>query len=350
MPSRRWGNGTKSTRRYAASAASWIACTLLIAGAAVAANPAPTLDDLTALANAERVEALATLRRRHDADETLRGLSTQLTSRADARRDSGQLPLFAGCLTGDEFELAAQLKLAYASADAQTYRALASEYRRATDMLRDTLRHAQSTGRWRKKFAHLGRWISAWSRAKDPVVRELLSRTLTDQAIRGALSSFHGRKIYFIAPPAPALRAYDEYLFNLMCNADEDNLNWLRDQVATNGWFDIRRYGRAADQAAWLMVQHADGAPGYQAYIAAVLEVKARTGDTDPRNYAYLRDRIAVRSGRSQPFGTQMECVNGKWLMPEVEDPEDLDARRAAYGLSPLGEQLSKRGARCHLK
>jgi len=325
-------------------------CASVFGSAAFATGPTLALSDLTRFSSSEREDALARLRDSGAADSALQALSTQLTSEAEARRESGQPPLFPGCLRADEFEVGAQLKLAFASADSRTYRALAAEYRRLTLMLRNSLEAAQSSGNWRKNFAHLRHWINDWSRARDPAVKELLHRTLTDQALRASLSAYQGEKVYFMARPTPALRTYDEYVFNRMCASDEDNLHWLQDQVARNGWFDIRRYGRAADQAAWLMVQHADGAPAYQAYIAAVLEVKARSGETDPKNYAFLSDRVAVRAGQPQTFATQMECVNGEWLQPEVVDPGALDSRRAAIGLPPLAKQLAQRKDLCRIR
>jgi hypothetical protein len=340
MRSRRWDNTAAFRGRYAIRAALLACCSIFACGAFAADI---TLDELSRLQGRERENALIALRAIGDADQVLQALSIQLTTNADARRDAGEAPLFPGCLRADEFELATQLKLAFASADGAAYRALASEYRRLTGMWQKAISDAQLNGNWRKTFSHLGRWISAWNKAKDPAVRELLQRTLTDQAIRSSLSAFQGQKVYFMARPTPALRAYDEYLFNLMCTSDEDNLNWLKDQVASNGWFDIRRYGSAADQAAWLMVQHADGAPAYQAYIAAVLEVKARSGETDPKNYAFLSDRVAVRAGQPQTFATQMECVNGEWIAPEVVEPAGLDARRASMGLPSYEKQIAKR-------
>jgi hypothetical protein len=317
---------------------------------ALAQGQAPTLESLAKVDSRQREQALSALRAASEGDAALLALATQLTSEADARRDSGRPPLFAGCMRADEFELRTQLDLALASADGKTYKALAAEYRRLTNMLRSALNAAQAGGNWRKQFSHLGHWINDWNKARDPAVRELLHRTLTDQAIRASLSSFNGKKVYFMARPTPALRAYDEYLFNLMCTADEDNLNWLKAQVASNGWFDIRRYGRAADQAAWLMVQHADGAPAYQAYIAEVLEVKARSGDTDPQNFAFLSDRVAVRAGQPQTFATQMECVDGEWLVPSVIAPESLNERRAAVGLAPYEAQVASRKRLCQTR
>lgn len=317
---------------------------------AFAAETTPTLAGLARLGSVEREDALAAVRASANADAVLQSLSTQLTSQADARREGGQPPLFPGCMRADEFEMRTQLKLAFTAADARTYRALASEYRRLTTMLRIALNSAQTTGNWRKHFAHLKHWISDWSKARDPAVRELLHRTLTDQAIRASLSAYQGERVYLMARPNAALRAYDEYVFNLMCTSDEDNLNWLKEQVALNGWFDIRRYGRAADQAAWLMVQHADGAPAFQAYIAAVLEVKARSGETDPKNYAFLSDRVAVRAGQPQTYATQMECVKGEWVSPDVIEPDELDSRRAALGLPPYAKQLAQRKGFCRMK
>jgi hypothetical protein len=339
MPSRQSGRNAGGAWR----AALLITCCF----AAGALAQAPNLESLARADVRQREAALVALRDGSGGDAALLALATQLITEADARRDSGRPPLFAGCLRADEFELRTQLDLALASADGRAYQALAGEYRRLTNMLRSALTAAQASGNWRRQFSHLGHWISDWNSAEDPAVRELLHRTLADQAIRASLSSFKGKKVYVMARPTPALRAYDEYLFNLMCTADEDNLNWLKDQVARNGWFDIRRYGRAADQAAWLMVQHADGAPAYQAYIAAVLEVKARSGETDPKNYAFLSDRVAVRAGQPQTYATQMECVNGEWLTPSVIAPESLDQRRASVGLAPYEAQLAARQRLC---
>jgi hypothetical protein len=320
----------------------FLAC-LVAAGAACAQDSAPTVESLITLNAMQRENTLAAIRNSRNADATLLALSTQAATRAEARRQSGQPPLFAGCLRGDEFELGAQLGLARASYDSKAYRALAAEYRRLTTALRTALSSARSSGNWRKRFSHLGHWISDWERAKDPATRELLERTLVDQGIRASLSAFDGAKIYGKTRAAAALRAYDEYLFNLMCTADEDNLRWLRGQVARNGWFDISRYGAAADQAAWLMVQHADGDHAYQAYIVSVLAPKATTHETNPQNFAFLSDHVAVRSGEPQTYATQMECVDGEWLAPQVDSPENLDARRASVGLPPYRVQVSQR-------
>lgn len=321
----------------------WLLACLVGCGLAHAQSTGEKLDELAALKAKAREYALAEIRNSREGEATLLALETEAALRADARRQSGQPPMFGGCLRADEFELSAQLALARAAINGKTYRALVVEYRRLTTALRTALAAAQSSGNWRAKFGHLGHWIDDWESAKGATVRELLHRTLVDQAIRASLSSYEGPRIYGKTRPTAALRAYDEYIFNLMCTADEDNINWLKREVANNGWFDIRRYGAVADNAAWLMVAHADGDPNYQAYAAIMLQPKVPTGDTNSRNFASLADTIAVRAGLPQRYATQMECVDGEWLAPNIEAPEELDARRTAMGLPPYSHQLADR-------
>ncbi|HET9863781.1 MAG TPA: DUF6624 domain-containing protein [Steroidobacteraceae bacterium] len=294
-----------------------------------------------------RENLLAAIRNSRDGETTLLALESAAAVRADERRDGGQPPLSPGCLTSTEFELGVQLALARAAYDGSAYRALSWEFHRLQAAFDKALAGARSSGNWRKRFKYLEPWISGWETAGDPDARELFHRTLIDQAIRASLSSFHGPKLYGQARPTPALRAYDEYLFNRMCTADEDDLGWLKARIASAGWFDAGKYGKAADQAAWLLVQHADRDPAYQAWIAELLEPKLRTGDTDPRNFAFLVDRIAIHEGRPQTYATQMECVGGKSLVPLIGDPHELDARRAALGLESYAEQQAQRQHLC---
>jgi transposase len=323
-----------------------VAC-CIVGTHAIAGARIPTIDEVAALEARPRENVLAAMRNSHDGESTLLALETAAAVRADERRESGVPPQSRGCLRPDEFELAAQLALARAAYDGAAYRALSWEFHRLTHALDKALAGAQASGDWRRRFAQLERWIKDWEDAQDPAARELFHRTLIDQAIRASLSSYDGAKIYGQARPTPALRAYDEYLFNLMCTADEENLRWLKAQVTSAGWFDVGRYGKAADQAAWLLVQHADGDPGYQSSIAELLQPKLETRDTDPQNFAFLVDRVAVRAGRPQTYATQMECIEGKSLAPRIAEPEGLDARRAAMGLEPYPAQLERRKSLC---
>lgn len=62
--------------------------------------------------------------------------------------------------------------------------------------------------------------------------------------------------------------------------------------------------------------------------------------DADPRNLAYLTDRCRVAAGQPQVYGTQYDSdgFDGNLRPHLIEDPERLDARRAAVGLEPHAE------------
>src|SRR5262245_50763556 len=90
---------------------SLFAC-LAAASLACAQDPAWSLDSIAAQGAKQREKTLAALRNSRDSDATLLALSSEVTLKAEARREARQPPLFEGCLRADEFELWAQLGLA----------------------------------------------------------------------------------------------------------------------------------------------------------------------------------------------------------------------------------------------
>jgi len=131
-----------------------------------------------------------------------------------------------------------------------------------------------------------------------------------------------------------------------MTRIDAANLADLKKLLAIHGWFNRSRFGDAADLQAWLIVQHADGDSAFQADILARLEPLATRGESNPRFFAYLFDRVAVNTNASgkrglQRYGTQGQCTGpGTWAPHPSEDPDSLDARRARMGLEPLAEYV----------
>jgi hypothetical protein len=94
--------------------------------------------------------------------------------------------------------------------------------------------------------------------------------------------------------------------------------------------------------AAWLLVQHADRDVAFQTEMLRILEPLVPARETAQSNYAYLHDRVAVNSGRPQRYGTQGRCTAaGVWEPREVEQPEQLDERRAAVGLGPEADYIA---------
>jgi hypothetical protein len=60
-----------------------------------------------------------------------------------------------------------------------------------------------------------------------------------------------------------------------------------------------------------------------------------------PSYQALLEDRIAISKGKKQKYGTQIGTdKNGKYYVEPIEDPKNVDSRRASIGLGPLSEYL----------
>jgi hypothetical protein len=335
-----------------AALTTWVCCLFPVwAGAQVAV----TAERLATLTSLERSAALLGLREAPNASAALHDLEISARQRVEARRERGLPPHSTGCLTADEFDLDTQINLARKSTDGEEFDETIRRYRGSVARLDTKLATARRTNAWARQFSSLRRGERQWRAAQQPRVRELLLRTLNGQAIRAALlhdrgarAATKGARLQRHAGPAVlAATAYREYVFNLMCANDEENLRWFKRQVAEIGWFGQKEYGWAADRAALLMVQHADPDPGFQETVVAALWPRLASADTDPENFAYLVDRVAVRAGRPQRFGTQMECVEGTWIAPEIEDQATLDERRERMNLVAYDVQLARMRGLC---
>ena len=61
-------------------------------------------------------------------------------------------------------------------------------------------------------------------------------------------------------------------------------------------------------------------------------------GNARASSLALLEDRVALRQGKKQIYGSQVWKLDGKWYVQPLEDPENVDKRRAEVGLQPLNE------------
>jgi hypothetical protein len=135
---------------------------------------------------------------------------------------------------------------------------------------------------------------------------------------------------------------------------DARNTADLKVLLQIHGWISIGTFGEQADGDAWLLVQHADQDPAFQKSVLGILEPLVAKGETSAKNYAYLFDRVAARMGipgeqKPQRYGTQGRCVGkGRWEPYEVEDPVNLDKRRASVGLMPEAEYQKMFVDLCH--
>jgi len=126
----------------------------------------------------------------------------------------------------------------------------------------------------------------------------------------------------------------------------EDNDRWLRDRIDQQGWFNITDYGADADKAAFFIVQHS-GDFEFQSRVATLLEPLAASGETSKSSFALLTDRVAVRDGREQTYGSQGECKDGAGWKPFPIAQGNIDRLRTQMELEPMADYASRMAAYC---
>ena len=166
---------------------------------------------------------------------------------------------------------------------------------------------------------------------ENPALRDELSkRAREDQAVRNELIA-NG-----LGKPNEDIRAR-------MKQIDADNQSRVKEIVEEHGWPKAQLVGKEAFLDAFLIVQHSPDT-AFQKQMLPLIEESYKAGDLEGQGFALLVDRIRVREGKLQIYGTQARPVaewkdNEPSLMP-IEDEANLESRRIEVGLPPLALYL----------
>lgn len=154
--------------------------------------------------------------------------------------------------------------------------------------------------------------------APEALRHELLQRRDGDQAARNALTASPESKV-----------ALDKVL-----GIDADNAEFMRGVVGSCGWPKRSAIGEEAAKAAWLLTQHADMDPQYQASAAQQMKQAVLADEADGRQLASLVDRNRRLTDQAQVYGMQY-FRNGKGVVEfyDIVTPAKLDERRQEIGL-----------------
>jgi len=125
---------------------------------------------------------------------------------------------------------------------------------------------------------------------------------------------------------------------------DKKNISRLEEIIKQYGWPGKSLVGKDAALAAFLILQHADY--DYQKKYFPLVKEAEKKGEIESSNVALLEDRILMREGKKQIYGTQLiwNEKSGKYELYAVEDEEHLDILRLSVGLPPIAEYLKSFG------
>jgi hypothetical protein len=153
--------------------------------------------------------------------------------------------------------------------------------------------------------------------------------------LKGELKAMVGRdqeaRFALIADPTNASKQ------SSVVGVDAANLTRLKAIVAGFGFPTAAMVGHEGVRDAWLLTQHADDDPPFQRQILAVLKGRAPS-EVRAEDLALLEDRVLVHEGKPQRYGSQFTLKDGVWQPQPIDDPAQVDERRAQANLMPLAD------------
>lgn len=167
-----------------------------------------------------------------------------------------------------------------------------------------------------------------------PLVEMLDSVYVHDQRGRRELSAL-AKKYGWDSPEMKAKWA-------IIHVSDSINLVNVTDMLDEYGWLGSDKVGGRGNMALFLVIQHAE-LPYQIKYLPMVREA-VKAGNARGSSLALLEDRVALRQGNRQIYGSQIgrEQETDKHYVLPLDDPENVDIRRAEVGLPPLADYVKR--------
>jgi tetratricopeptide (TPR) repeat protein len=185
---------------------------------------------------------------------------------------------------------------------------------------------------WSKLIIKLQRITDSMEAKYDkPLKKELESIFSADQSLRYK---------YIAATEKSLSSPYVDSLRRAILFTDSVNLVKVTSILDTEGWPGKEKVGEKGCQALFLVIQHSDLST--QEKFLPTMRDAAKKGDLDKRLLAALEDRIAIRQGKKQIYGTQIGknvTLDKSYVFP-IEDPDNVDARRAEVNLPPIADYV----------
>lgn len=134
------------------------------------------------------------------------------------------------------------------------------------------------------------------------------------------------------------------YFWDLISEQDRLNEAEVIQIVEERGWVGISLVGGQANMTLWLVIQHAP--LEIQEKYLPLLRASVKNSESSGNHLALLEDRIQMRNGKPQIFGSQIvpDESTGKQVVYEILDPEYVNQRRKEVGLGPIEDYLKRWG------
>ncbi|MBN2663422.1 MAG: hypothetical protein JXR68_07205 [Bacteroidales bacterium] len=125
-------------------------------------------------------------------------------------------------------------------------------------------------------------------------------------------------------------------LWKVINKTDSVNLSIVTHFLDKYGWVGSKDIGAKSNLALFLVIQHSNLQTQLKYY--KMLKKAVRKGNADKMDFAYLDDRIAVRQGKPQKYGTQLilDTVKNVYYVFPLKNPDKVDKWRKKIGIPPM--------------
>lgn len=130
--------------------------------------------------------------------------------------------------------------------------------------------------------------------------------------------------------------------WKLINEADAINQVKVEKILKTRGWLGPKVVGRDGSRTLFLVIQHADLKT--QLKYLPMMRKALKEGNIEPSSMALLEDRVALRQGKKQIYGSQIsrDPKTGEHYVLPIANAEHVDERRAEVGLSSLADYAGR--------
>ncbi|MCE4064724.1 hypothetical protein LXM63_06410 [Chryseobacterium gleum] len=195
------------------------------------------------------------------------------------------------------------------------------------------LDNLHSKKEWGKTIEKLEKKIAAIEANYDkPLQAELLAILEEDQKYRMQMDETQKK----FGPQSKEMND----LWKITMQKDSLNLIKVKKILDEKGWVGEDKVGAQANSALFLVIQHSD-LETQKKYLPMMKDAVAK-GNASPGSLALLIDRIEIREGRKQIYGSQIginQSNNTYYVLPLL-DPDNVDKRRTEVGLGPISDYV----------
>lgn len=133
-------------------------------------------------------------------------------------------------------------------------------------------------------------------------------------------------------------------LVRLMKEQYSVNTIKVRKILDEHGWLGDDIIGVQGNTTLFLVIQHSDFETQKE-YLPMMREA-VKKGNAKGSDLAFLEDRVALRNGEKQIYGSQIapDPETGEYIILPLMDPENVDKRRAEVGLGRFQDYISDFG------